>query len=343
MVNNKWCRIFIFVAFTKLVYLVDSTNILAEKLNKTFPANHISLSPSLKSNWESNMLEFGKRACEQTKNSNQPHDTLLATTYYDAPAVFYKIADYTQDNFWKDCAEIALNIFRDNYVAVHNGKIPGYWNFTHGMLLNYQDTNNPLSLVLINLLSHAASFAADDTPLSSTRSSLKSREVAYAILSYLDAEAAGYPQRIRLFSLVNQSINHLRQWQSGRSPYVRPFMVGLTMQALISYFERTSDRKIIKPIVNMLDWLWKHTWIKRAQAFKYTDRKTSSGGTEPAPDLNLLIAPAFAWAYHHTGLVRFRERGDQIFAGGIYKAWLQNNKQFNQNYRWSFRYIQYRN
>ena len=74
-----------------------------------------------------------------------------------------------------------------------------------------------------------------------------------------------------------------------------------------------------------------------AEAFWYD----STDATAAAPDLNLLIAPAYAWLYRQTGDPAYRDRGDQIFAGGVKLAWL-GAKQFNQNYRWSFDYVRWR-
>ena len=88
--------------------------------------------------------------------------------------------------------------------------------------------------------------------------------------------------------------------------------------------------------------IWDNLWLPSSEAFKYTDRATSTGGMEPAPDLNLLIAPVFAWLYHQTGNDIHRQRADAIFAGGVKHAYLVNAKQFNQNYRWSFEYLRLR-
>ena len=292
--------------------------------------------------WEANMLSYGRLACDNLQSAFDSFDDELASTYYDAPAVFYQISEYTKDESWRECAKTALTTYRDKYVQQYAGVVPGYWNFTYGLLLDYLNTGNLASRDILLTLSQVAAFAADWTPLAWTKSSLRSREVAYAILSYLDAETAGAPLRPRVFELVDQALGHMQQWRRQRAPYMRPFMVGLTMQALISYFERTGDPRIPPAIARMLDWLWESTWVNHASAFKYTDRKTSTGGTAPAPDLNLLIAPAYAWAYRLSGQPRFKRRGDLAFLGGVTKAFLNNNKQFQQNYRWSFRYLEYR-
>jgi hypothetical protein len=57
----------------------------------------------------------------------------------------------------------------------------------------------------------------------------------------------------------------------------------------------------------------------------------------------MLIAPMYAWLYRVTGDIKYIQEGDQIWRGGVERAWLSNGKQFNQNYRMSFLYLKYRN
>jgi hypothetical protein len=160
----------------------------------------------------------------------------------------------------------------------------------------------------------------------------------------LKAEEVDEQPRKRLELLVDQALGHYDEWfVTKKAPYVRPFMAGLTAEALIGYAEKKGKKDdILKAIKGGLDWLWKNMWVASAGAFKYTDRKTSTGGTNPAPDLNLLVAPAYAWIYSQTGDVKYRQQADHIFAGGVRKAFLSNPKQFNQNYRWSFDYLRWR-
>jgi hypothetical protein len=63
---------------------------------------------------------------------------------------------------------------------------------------------------------------------------------------------------------------------------------------------------------------------------------------QPAPDLNLLIAPLYAWLWKQTGNPSYRDRGDQLWQGGVEGAYLDGGKQFNQNYWWSFDYVAWR-
>ena len=310
--------------------------------------------------WEAQMARFGQTHCEYL---TQPHalDDLLNHVYYDAERVFYQIADYTGDSAWTTCAKRAKAVYRDQYVLPNNGNVPGYWNFTHGLTMDYLRTGDTTSKNAVVLLSQHAAYATDSTPLAWTQSAVRSREVAYAIMSYINAEKVGAPPRTRLPQLVDQALGHIDQWfisKSYRCPrscdpvvatgqyYIQPFMVGLTSEALIMYFEKTQDPRIPPAIKTALDWLWANAWVANNQAFWYDNwvsAPTIPFSPRPgAPDLNLLIAPAYAWLYRHTGDITYRDHGDQIFAGGVQFASLGGGKQFNQNYKWSFDYVQWR-
>lgn len=294
--------------------------------------------------WESQMLTYGAIHCANLANNALTFDSHLAATYYDAEWSFYQIADYTGDSSWLNCAQLAEAVYRDAYVLPNSGTVPGYWNFSHGMTRDYLSTGDASSKDGVVKLALFGSYLPDTTPLSWTADANMSREVAYGIMAYLNAESLGEPHRTRTEAFVNQALSHLDQWTVSRTAeYVRPFMFSLTSHALISYDAQIGgDSRILPALRTAADWIWDNCWLPSSNAFKYTDRVVSSGGTEAAPDLNLLIAPVYAWLWHQTGEATYRDRADLIFAGGVTQAWLSNGKQFNQNYRWSFEYIRWR-
>ncbi len=188
-------------------------------------------------------------------------------------------------------------------------------------------------------------------------------------------------QRMQLY--LAMAFNHLHEWrtQTFGNPdatyhYFQPFMFGLTADALISYYEweieqgRTPDETIPNAIKAMADWMWtapvvdqsgKNMWVPNLGgtagawtdtggtgygAFRYSDRTyTVNGGGQPnpAPDLNLLIAPSYAWLYKHFGDPAYRDRGDLLWAGGVALASLgYSGKIYNQNYRLSFNCVKWR-
>jgi hypothetical protein len=306
------------------------------------------------------MVSFGRTHCDYLAQSHT-NDELLAAVYYDALRVFLQIADYTRDASWIACAERAKAVYRDRYVVPNKGAVPGYWNFTHGLTMDYLRRGDIVSKKAVILLSENAAYARDSTSLESTHSAAASREVAYAIMSYINAEKVGAPPRGRLPQLVDQALGHIDQWfisKSYRCPnpcdpptaagqyYIQPFMVGLTSEALIMYFDKTGDGRILPAIKTSVDWLWANAWVPKDQAFWYDHQVSDPTRPFPprpgSPDLNLLIAPVYAWVYRQTGDVTYRQRGDQIFAGGVKRAFLGGGKQFNQSYRASFDYLKWR-
>ena len=87
-----------------------------------------------------------------------------------------------------------------------------------------------------------------------------------------------------------------------------------------------------------LEAIWNEAWIPEEEAFFLR----ADAPAEPAPDLNLLIAPVYAWMFRATQDSWYRDRGDEVFAGGVKHAFLAGGKQFSQHYKWSFDYLRWR-
>src|SRR6476620_9292133 len=166
----------------------------------------------LLSAWESNMTTFGRQICNKLVPGADDWSLQLDDVYYDGTRVYYQIAAYTGDPTWKYCAGLAKGIYRDGYVIPNNGNVAGWDNFTMGLLIDYQRTGDTVSRDAVVSLSQRASFASDGTPLAWTADMSSSREVAYAIMSYLSAEATGQPRRARLADMINQALGHIDQW-----------------------------------------------------------------------------------------------------------------------------------
>ena len=298
--------------------------------------------------YKEQMLSFGAKHCSSFDDPALSFDSKLLATYYDAEWVFLQIADFTGDSKWVECAKKARGIYRDKYVIFNNGAIPGYWVFPHGLSEDFlrladEDSKSALQLILAN-----AAYVRPSTNDSQLLGCDYSRENAYAILAMLQAKRLKIPvDEVRLQKLRDYAFGHLDQWfVSKTAPYVRPFMVGLTAQALIEYEQISHDPRTLPQLKLAADamWagMWAGMWIPSLESFMYTDRWTDSGGQEATPDLNLLVAPLYAWVYKETDIQYYRDWADVIFQGGVRQAYLTNAKQFNQNYRWSFKYLEWR-
>jgi hypothetical protein len=290
--------------------------------------------------WRENMIVAAEAVCASLKQ-NLSFDQALSATYYDGQRVFLKIAELTGDKRWEECAESAEKIYRDSYVVPNGGQVPGYWAFSDGLLSDYLINGDIRSRDALIRLSERAAFHSDVTPLNATVDAELQREVAYAIKNLLNAERIGIDVGARLRVLVDHALGHLEQQFGENGVGAKPFMVGLAAEALIAFEERHSDPRILPALSEALERMWKTSWLPEQQAFVYDDRAVSVS-SQGAVDLNLLIAPAYAWVYHRTGSMDFQDRADQIFEGGVTGAYLGRGKQFNQNYRWSHQYLVWR-
>jgi hypothetical protein len=306
-----------------------------QALSKTYFGPDVPLPNIIE--WQQNMLNYGKQYCNKSNiDSYGPWEG--SVYYYDGARAYFQVADYTKDPSWNTCAQYVLGMYRDSYIIPNKGQIPLYRVFPHGMAMDYLRNGTASSKQGVDLLVPKPGGLAWGIHTAS------SREVAYALNALVTAKDLGdttLSSKIQL--AADMAIGHLDQWfVSKNAPFVRPFMVALTSEALIKYFEKSGDPRVPPLIKIAADTMWNTMWLPGNKSFQYTDRVAGGGGTEPAPDLNLLIAPMYGWLYQQTGDVKYRDQGDQIFSGGVIGAYLGRGKQWTQNYRWSFDYVKWR-
>lgn len=294
--------------------------------------------------WEAQMKQWGKFHGEQLLSGKLSFDQALDSVYYDGQYVFLRIYKYTGDSKYLSYANKAGSIYRDQYVNPSKGFVQGFRSFTDGLRLDWELNRNSSSRAAVFTIAGKGAFTRPASALTQTVSADYSREVAYGIENYLDAQALGARNQPRLPLFVRQALGHLDQWfgSRGRRATLKPFMVGLTARALIKYHKQTGDSRVIPALRRAADLMWREMWVPQSMAFKYADRNQGDDNTNPAPDLNLLIAPMYEWLYQKTGVLSYRSQGEAIFLGGVRQAYLGNGKQFNQNYRWSFDYVNWR-
>lgn len=301
--------------------------------------------------WRENMTTHGATVAAGLLTQDPATLDSFGDTYYDAARVFYQVADATKDLKWTSPAVHAARLYRDGYVFWdgNDGRVQGYWLFSRGLRMHHERTGDPRSAEAVLALARNGGFSSDAAKLDELAPVTVSREVAYAIDAHLDAEALGVPHRARTDELVAVALGHIEQWlQTPRTNpyfYVRPFMVGLTCESLIAYDAAYHDTRILAAVRAILDHIWVTCWLPDMRCFTYTDVATTpdnTGGHEPAPDLNLLICPAFAWVYKMTGEFVWKERADLAFMGGVDGTTMWDAKHYNQQYRWSPDYLTWR-
>jgi len=285
--------------------------------------------------WTSDRVVFGRMHC--TPNEAQLWET--NAWYYDGERVYYQIADATGDPSWNACALLEQSIYRPG-VLKYDGWIYGYEVFPHGLAMNYQRTGDPLSrkaVVDLGQLGPYSSFPNADRMIDWSTA----REIAYGIEAGLLDQSLGSAPTPNFQDQVEMLLGDFDQWfVSKNTPYVQPFMVGLAAEALIQYWDVSRDPRVPSMLQLAADQLWSQSWNAGCACFLYYN---GDGTTYQSQDLNLLIAPLYGWVFQQTGSENYRNMGDQIFNSGVSGAWLYGGKQFSQNYRWSDKYVQWRN
>lgn len=294
-----------------------------------------------KAKWESNMLSFGQQNCNALQ-STVINDENQNRTYYDAARIFFQIADYTAQGSWNLCANYTKPHYRNSYVIKNGGSVPAYWVFAHGLALDYKRNNDPASNQALDMLSENASYCRGTAyELSALPDPALQREAAYCLMLMIEQKRLGKatPFISQYLGFVKQ---HLRkQFVDNTTPYRQPFMVSLGAEALIQYNRDVAkDAEVLPLLQAAASALWSKDWDFVSKSFKYYQNAGASW--EPSLDLNLLIVPMYGWLYKQTGDSTWRLMGDQIFEYGVNGAWLVGGKQFNQNYRSSFNYVEWR-
>ena len=301
-------------------------------VRKEGPFPPIPALPSL-AKWEQDMLTYGQKHCTESEATIWEG----FAWYYDGERVYSQIAEYTHNGYWYSCAELEDSVYRP-YVIGSGGAVPGYRVFPHGLAMDYERTGDVLSRDAVELL-YGSGYASVPN-LAYDIGWESSREVAYALNTHLVHERLGGVRSQSLQDLAEAVMGHFDQWfVSGKAAYTQPFMVALSAEALIGYYELTGDNRVPPLLKLAADRLWEKSWDSSTHSFLYYN---DAGGSGPAPDLNLLIAPLYGWLYQQTADAAYRDMGDQIFTGGVQGAWLDGGKQFSQNYRWSFDYLKWR-
>jgi hypothetical protein len=311
--------------------------------------------------WENNYIKFAPFLAALLNPGSTYTDAKLDYIFFDAQYHALKANEYFGNTNYLALANNAQTIYH-TYLTSVSFSAPGWRNFTDGFRKDFEVNGDLAAKADAIQLAISAQYATTLTSYSATLSASLAREVAQACMGYMNAEVLGEPENPRLQPLIEHIYGHFTQWFTSRSSeFVRPYYVALSAQALIQWYDKTQDTRVIPVLTTAADYLWDHLWLPTEKAFMYTDRQVGSGGTEAAPDYNLMICPFYAWLYYQTGNVRFRTRADEIFEGGltvndpVTGAHLSGTnlgnsltgagfdaRKFNQCYRWSWEYVRLR-
>lgn len=302
--------------------------------------------------WKADTLKFADLHAAKLMDPALPANERLSLYYYDAARVYHRLALYFERPDYTAVRDEAVTMYRDGHVMAQPtpGAVAGWDIFPDGLYLHFVDTGDEASKEALLAMSRNAAYAQKGEPIRTWLGPLSaSREAAYNLRTDLLAEQVGSTDT-DIEALKDICLGHLAKWRAildgtnatPNSTYgelledCRCFMVGLTCEALISYDARTPTPAIRAAITETLTLMWETMYVPEAKALCYTDRAIAGvGDRTPAPDVNLLIAPAYAWLGQ-------RDRADLLFEGSVTGAFLSGHKQFMQATRWVFDYLTWR-
>lgn len=277
--------------------------------------------------------------------------------FYDRAMMYYVWWARSGNQTYLDRAnQMAVN-YRRNYLEANAYGSSPHWLQIDGVALHYLVTGDAASLTAVGRT--ADGFAGDPWIASLGGTNFADNRIqARTITALLDAwklrapSTRGYDWAAKLRQalpviLATQSADGAYRERNAQCGYNKPFMVGMLNDALIRYYETFErDPRILPAVRRAVDYMWARNWLSGAQSFQYLEGYCTSpygdGDPSAAPDLNLMIVSGYGWVGRMTGDGSYYTKGDAVFAGGVTRAWIDGQKQFNQQYTSSYRYLTYR-
>lgn len=341
-------------------------NVVAAPTFRTTPPALFPAIPG-RANWETQMVTLGHRWCDahnglstDDKNASGHFQTGWGwqedTWFYDGGRVYQQVDDYTskvvgQPNhaLWQHCAQTVLDPYRE-YMIANNGAVAGYSMFSYGMEMDYQRTHNPDDLPGIKALIHQSGNYGGFIDWYGIR------ETAYYTNNRIAAEMLGQPHDPLTNIGIDKLLGHLDQYTvGGKVNTMHPFMAGLAMQTLITWYEWQAsrgvyDNRIPVTIKSVLDAQWtiwnaKHyTLAYNATILPSDDAYSRGADTVDWVTLNGLVAPAYAWYWSKTGDQTVLAHGDLLFQHTLDPAGVPtwSGKMYSQMFSWTPDYVGWR-
>jgi hypothetical protein len=298
---------------------------------------------------------------------------------YDGGRVYQQVLDYDVEVFgdqnqahlteWHRCSELAMEPYKDTDIGTAGGFVQEPNQFPFGLAMNYMRTGDPTYQDAVNLLAFNPAYFywfSGSVYAESVRVS------AYMMDDRLANEIIGAPRDTAfmlravdvMLGYLDQSYNLSLSNPNQQEYNIHPFMVGLAMEALITYYEldvaegNTPDARIPLEIKKVLDW-WEATqYIPTRHDLAYDpydlpkNPQLVPGTLYEATELNDLVATVYAWYWYKTGNNTYLTEGDDLFSWVWHSAggqtlggnggWTWSVKEYNQIYKWSFDYVRWR-
>jgi hypothetical protein len=328
-----------------------------DRLYKRWSAHHRV--PNVMSPWGSRRLNYYDRVLSsfaqwaRTGEVGYWLDAAKLARHYQAPNVLYNHHEFQPDGLYAnylltgdDRSQSYLVRWASRMATFHHPSrnYAYWWDRNQSMYLEGRIQQRHLLGVLY------AGFLGDE-----------SRDwIAYAdamVQSWLDIQEPHFAGVRTQQTSTNGSWHYGLDAVAGADPFGQSnFMEGLRVTALVTYLEMRRpgpdmQRAVERAIQRNVDDLWATQWQPEFHAFRYETRDLP-GMTDTKrrnfAEINNLMVLGFAYTYHVTGDVTYRDRALAVMspaftAPGGWLPWWQghNGKIFNQNYYSSWRALYY--
>ncbi|MFN8666705.1 MAG: Ig-like domain-containing protein [Gemmatimonadaceae bacterium] len=282
-----------------------------------------------------------------------------STNYYDRAQIYYAFWVRTGNpEYWRRGTLTAID-YRTKYLEPNNYNVSHHWSQLEGLADHYRLTGDAMSQKAVGmtadvLASYYRKGVLADTNHIDMESRIQARSLQSMLLAW-EVQAPGGPNYTSSSWATHLPLmlTQILRAQNSQGAYIWGgycrtsinYMDGLLNDAMIRYYQRfQADARIPSSIKANADWLWANQWRPTGASFNYQSAYCARNNSGPSAsiDLNGLYATTYSWLYKTTGNTVYRTYADSIFAGGVKGAYLLGDKQFNQEYTSSYKYLFYR-
>ena len=291
-----------------------------------------------------------KAAAASNEHWRSEGSSWSAANYYDRVLGHYALwARTASPTYWRRATAIALD-YRAHYLEEHDYRASPHWAQLEGLAVHYWLTGDERSRTAVietaRRLTRAFSVERSADPAYQyNEGRIQQRVMLAALLAWQLGDASrdwgavadGYVENWLRQQRPDGSFRYRLNTEDARSPLGQSnFMEGLRMSALVKYYDaRRRDPRIVTAVRRQVDYLWATQWVESAGGFRYWN----TGRNDVAVDLDMLYVVGFGFTFRETGLGRYRQWGDRVFAAAVTGTFYDGTKQYNQQQYDSFLYL----
>ncbi len=283
-----------------------------------------------------------------------------STNYYDRAQIYYAFWVRTGNpEYWRRGTLTAVD-YRTKYLEPNNYNVSHHWSQLEGLADHYWLTGDAMSQKAVGktadvLASYYRKGVLADTNHIDMESRIQARSLQSMLLAW-EVQAPGGPNYTTPSAWTTHlplMLTQILKAQNTKGAYIWGgycytsinYMNGLLNDAMIRYYTRfQADSRIPVSVKANADWLWANQWRPTGASFNYQSAYCARNNSGPGAsiDLNGLYATTYSWLYKTTGNTMYRTYADSIFSAGVKGAYLPGDKQFNQEYTASYKYLFFR-